>query len=96
LGAPKVTAFMASIAITSIFISSQYGFIFLTSLSLRGKEDIVAKLNLLVLGATLIAISLLVFKVVNLNSIAYLLPFICIVFAYRNMRAKQAVAQFIP
>ena len=93
LSVPWDIAFAIPSAIMLIFVSSQYGFIYLTSLSLRGKDLVVAKLNIIVLIITLIVLSLLVSKIMNVNTIFWLLPIICMAFIVRNIRAKKIITE---
>lgn len=78
-------------SIMMIYICSQYGFIYLTTLSLRGKEATVAKLNLMVLIATALALGLLLLRLLNISLIVYLLPLVCTAFILRNIKAKNYI-----
>ncbi|MCQ8879472.1 glycosyltransferase [Pseudoalteromonas shioyasakiensis] len=91
LTVPWNLAFAIPAAIMALFLCSQSGFIYLTTLSLRGKDAIVARLNLMVLIVTLASLSLLVFNILNINMVGLLLPFICITFIGRNIQAKKMI-----
>lgn len=93
LTVPWDLAFSIPAAIMCLFLCSQYGFIYLTTLSLHGKDAIVAKLNLMVLLVTIASLSLLLFKVFNIEMIALLLPIICITFVVRNIQAKKVITR---
>ena len=88
LAVPWSLAFSIPAAIMAVFVCSQSGFIYLTTLSLRGKDGIVAKLNLIVLSVTLILLSLLITKTIKIEMISFLLPIICLVYVVRNYKAK--------
>lgn len=92
LSVPVHHALYIPAAIMMIYICSQYGFIYLTTLSLRGKEATVAKLNLMVLVATVLALSLLLLKLLSIELIVYLLPLVCAAFIVRNIKAKNYIA----
>ncbi|MAD02186.1 MAG: hypothetical protein CMK65_00975 [Pseudoalteromonas sp.] len=91
LKVPWQLALSISSIIMVIFICSQYGFIYLTTLSLHDKEGVVAKLNLMVLVATLSVLSVVVMKSIALEFMYLLLPVICIAFIARNVRAKKHI-----
>lgn len=74
--------------ITLLFLSSQHGFIYLTTLSLRGKDAVVAKLNLAVLFVTSVALTLLLSSVIKSDLVVLLIIVICLAFIVRNMKAK--------
>lgn len=93
LTVPWNLAFSIPAAIMCLFLCSQYGFIYLTTLSLRGKDAIVAKLNLMVLLVTIASLSLLLFKVFNIEMIGLLLPVICVTFIVRNIQAKKVITR---
>ena len=91
LSVPAHLAIYIPAAIMVIYICSQYGFIYLTTLSLRGKEATVAKLNLMVLMATALALGLLLLRLLNIGLIVYLLPLVCTAFILRNIKAKNYI-----
>jgi glycosyltransferase involved in cell wall biosynthesis len=91
LSVPVHLALYIPAAIMMIYICSQYGFIYLTTLSLRGKEATVAKLNLMVLMATALALGLLLLRLLNIGLIVYLLPLVCAAFILRNIKAKNYI-----
>lgn len=92
MSVPWVTAFIIPLTIMSIYVCSQYGFIYLTTLSLHGKDEIVAKLNLMVLLVTIVALSLLITKIATIEMAIYLLPLTCMAFIFRNIKAKTYIS----
>ena len=85
---PWQQAFIIPTAVMFIYVCSQHGFIYLTTLSLRGRDADVAKLNLMVLFMTILALGILVTKSISMEMAVYLLPIVCSAFIMRNLKAK--------
>ena len=92
---PWVLAVFIPISVMIIYICSQYGFIYLTTLSLRNKDALVAKLNLMVLLVTLSVVISLVAGFFKITNVFWMLAVICMTFVLRNIKAKRLLDSLI-
>lgn len=76
-----------AIGICFILVSAQFGFVALTSLSLRGKDSEVAKLNLATLIISLGAILIYKLSTNSITMLYFVLLIICVTFSLRNILA---------
>jgi hypothetical protein len=90
------TIITISIAITAVLVSAQFGFISLTYLSLQGADQLVAKMNLIVLLVTALVAIPAMMGFFAMQALIYFIVFTATLsFIIRNKLAMQKVVNYI-